>query len=35
LKNRFGLGYKLTIVKKNKKAHPEIVNFMHTYFKGV
>lgn len=35
LKNRFGLGYKITFVKKNKRAHPELTNFILSYFKGV
>lgn len=35
LKNRFGLGYKITFVKKKKKAHPELSQFLCTYFKGV
>ena len=35
LKNRFGLGYRITFVKKSKKAHPDLEDFMHCYFKGV
>ena len=35
LKNRFGVGYKITFVKKRKRAHPELTNFMCSFFKGV
>ena len=35
LKNRFGVGYRITLVKKNKKAHPELTNLMTSFFKGV
>ncbi len=35
LKNRFGVGYKLTLVKKRKRAHPELTNFMCAHFRGV
>ena len=35
LKNRFGLGYRITFVKKSKKAHPDLEYFRHCYFKGV
>jgi ATP-binding cassette subfamily A (ABC1) protein 3 len=35
LKNRFGAGYKITFVKMNKKAHPEITNLMTSFFRGV
>jgi len=35
LKNRFGVGYKITLVKKRKRAHPELTNFMTSYFRGV
>lgn len=32
LKNRFGVGYKLTFVKKNSKVHPDLETFMNSYF---
>jgi ATP-binding cassette subfamily A (ABC1) protein 3 len=35
LKNRFGMGYKLTLVKKNKTINSELTNFMASYFRGV
>jgi ATP-binding cassette subfamily A (ABC1) protein 3 len=35
LKNRFGVGYKVTFVKENKRAHSELSSFLATYFKGV
>ena len=35
LKNRFGVGYKITLVKKRKRAHPELTNFLTTHFRGV
>ena len=35
LKNRFGLGYRITFVKIKRRAHPELANFMQSYFKGV
>ena len=35
IKNRFGVGYKITLVKKRKRAHPELTNFLTTHFRGV
>ena len=35
LKNRFGLGYRITFVKEKRKAHPGLHKFMLSYFKGV
>ena len=35
LKNRFGLGYKVTFVKKKAKVHPGLTKYLQTYFKGV
>jgi ATP-binding cassette subfamily A (ABC1) protein 3 len=35
LKNRFGIGYKVTFVKKRRRAHPAIDKFMQSYFAGV
>ena len=35
LKNRFGVGYKITFVKKRRKAHPALERFMQSYFQGV
>ena len=35
LKNRFGVGYKITFVKKRKTSHPELTKFMCSFFKGV
>ena len=35
LKNRFGVGYKITFVKQRKRSHPELTNFMCSFFKGV
>jgi len=35
LKNRFGVGYKLTFVKKQAKVHPGLVKHLQIYFKGV
>jgi len=32
LKNRFGVGYKITMVKKRRKAHPALEKFMESYF---
>lgn len=32
LKNRFGVGYRITFVKKQKKAHKELESFLNTYF---
>ena len=35
LKNRFGVGYKITFVKKQKKVHPDLYQFLCDHFKGV
>lgn len=35
LKNRFGLGYKITFVKIRRRAHPGLDKFMESYFSGV
>ena len=35
LKNRFGTGYRITFVKKRKKAHPHLLKFLESYFTGV
>jgi len=35
LKNRFGIGYKLTFVKKNRKAHAGLEQFLAENFQGV
>ena len=35
LKNRFGLGYKITFVKKRRKSHPGLEKHLMTYFSGV
>ena len=35
LKNRFGVGYKITMGKKRRKAHPALEKFMQSYFSGV
>ena len=35
LKNRFGVGYKLTLVKKRKRASPELANFLHSHLRGI
>ena len=35
LKNRFGLGYRITFVKKKRRAHRGLTEFMQSYFKGV
>ena len=35
LKNRFGVGYKITFVKKRRKVHPGVDKFMQSYFQGV
>ena len=35
LKNRFGVGYKITMVKKRRKAHPALEKFMQSYFSDV
>lgn len=35
LKNRFGLGYRITFVKERRKAHPSLVKHLRTYFSGV
>ena len=35
LKNRFGVGYKLTFVKKRRKSHPGLFKFLQTYFSEV
>lgn len=35
LKNRFGLGYKLTLVKKHALLSPNVEPFLQTYFAGV
>lgn len=35
LKNRFGIGYKVTFVKMRRKAHPGLDKFMESYFSGV
>ena len=35
LKNRFGIGYKLTFVKKRRKSHPGLEKFLRSYFSGV
>ena len=35
LKNRFGVGYRITFVKKNKKSHPQLTNFIASHFRGV
>ena len=35
LKNRFGIGYKITLVKKQKKVHKDLERFLKSYFRGV
>ena len=35
LKNRFGLGYRLTFVKERRKANPGLEKHLRTYFSGV
>jgi len=35
LKNRFGIGYKLTFVKKSRKANPKLEEFLNVHFQGV
>jgi len=35
LKNRFGVGYKITFVKKRKRSHPGLEKFLQSYFNGV
>ena len=35
LKNRFGVGYKLTFVKQRRESHPQLGKFLQTYFDGV
>ena len=35
LKNRFGVGYKITFVKKRRKVHPDLESFVASYFSGV
>lgn len=35
LKNRFGLGYRITFVKRSRKMHPGLEKFMQSYFRGV
>lgn len=35
LKNRFGLGYKITFVKKRKRSHPGLEKFLKSYFNAV
>ena len=35
LKNRFGVGYKLTFVKKQRQKSPQLKRFLKSYFRGV
>jgi ATP-binding cassette, subfamily A (ABC1), member 3 len=35
LKNRFGVGYRVTFVKKNKRASSDLMKFLCQHFKGV
>ena len=35
LKNRFGVGYRITFVKNKRKAHPGLEKYMQSYFQGV
>lgn len=35
LKNRFGLGYRITFVKKRRRSHPGLEKFIRSYFSGV
>ena len=35
LKNRFGVGYKITFVKKRRRSHPGLEKFLQSYFIGV
>lgn len=35
LKNRFGVGNRITFVKKNRKAHPGLEKYLQSYFSGV
>ena len=35
LKNRFGVGYRITFVKKRRRSHPGLAKYMQSYFQGV
>ena len=35
LKNRFGVGYKITFVKKRRRSHPGLEKFLQSYFQGI
>ena len=35
MKNRFGLGYQITFVKKNKKLHRGLEKYLQLYFAGI
>ena len=35
LKNRFGLGYRITFVKKRRRPHPGLEKFLQSYFNGI
>ena len=35
LKNRFGIGFKITFVKKRSRTHPDLEKFLLSYFQGI